>query len=362
MTDICASPLYSNQTICEVMGHLNDVIESADVTSDLAIAALSSLQTNVEDGITAMDAIDYVPGTAGIDDSFVAVDDVQGMPDFSSMGPTTPTLPGSPTSGTLTAVGAAPIIPDGYVVQDADDLLIDSGTFDAIFTREAERRAAVGVKAERDAMYNTSRMGIGGVTAALSIGLKAAQETTNLDVSDVAREKAIAEGGWLREDVKTLHGLHVQNWPQKPTLDLEAYKAEEGMKIEGFSAQEGANSQGYEATIKGLTAVFDSEVKMVLGALDAETARYKAFLEKKRVDIAEEAERRGWSEMQMKTALEEADRSTAYAIEKTKYILESLRMTTNTTAEIIGALASSMYSAANFNLSGSGSQSVTETV
>ncbi len=362
MTDICSSPLYSNQTICEVMKALDDLSDAAVEAKDLALTSLDALQTDVSDGVAAMQDIDYLPGTAGIDNTFTAPDAVPPMDDFSALGPSSPTFPTAPATGTLAAVDAAPTTPAEYSLPSASTPLIDSTTIDDIYNRESERLTKVGLKAERDAVYRASRLGIGGASAALALGLKEAEEKTNLDISDVARDKAVAEGTWLREDAKTIHGLHVQNWPQKPNLDLESWKAEEGMEIEAFKAEEMAKTQGYETIVKGLAQAYDAEVKWAIGYLEAESNRYKVYLEKRKVDLAEEAERRGWSELQMKTALEEADRATAYAIEKSKFILESMRLTSDSVAKIIGQLVSSIYGAANYSLTGRGSQSVNETV
>jgi len=362
MTDICSSTLYSNQTICAVMQALDDLSESATETKDLALASLDTLQADVADGIAAMQGIDYTPGTDGIDNTFNAPGVVPVMPDFSALGPVAPTFPTAPTVGTLAAVDAAPAVPAAHTVPAATTKLIDDSTFDDIYDREAERITEVGEKRERDAVYRAASMGIGGASAALAIGLKEAEEQTNQDISGVAQDKAIAEGEFLREDVKVLHGLHIQNWPLKPGMDLESYKTEEGLEIEAFKAQEGAAMEGYASVVSGLASAFDAQVKWAVGYLDAESKRYGIYLEQKRVEIAEEAERRGWSELQMKTALEEADKATSHAIQKSQYILETMRQTSNTTAEIIGSLASAIYSAADYNLSGRGSQSVNETV
>lgn len=359
---ICDSELYSNQTICAVMQALDALGAEATSTKDAALAALADLNTVVSDGITAMDAINYTPGTAGIDDTFNAPSAVPAVPDFAALGPTSPTFPDAPTTGTPAAVDAAPAIPSAYVVPDATDLLIESTTFDDIYTREAERLARLGVKAERDAVYRAARLGIGATSAALALGLKEAEEDTNLRTADVARDKATAEGTWLREDVKTLHGMHIENWPLRPRIALDSYSSEEGLEIEAFKAGELAKTQGYESIVRGLASAFDSEVKWALGYLNAESDRYRTFIQKFQADLQSEGERRGWSDLQMKTALEEADKATGYAISKSQYILETLRETSQATAQIIGTLAAAIYAATDYNLSGRGSQSVTENV
>ena len=359
---ICGSTLYANQTICAVMEALDALGVEASTTKDAALAALDALNTTVASGITAMQDIDYTAGTSGIPNAFSAPTAVPALPDFSALGPTSPTFPDAPTTGTLAAVDAAPAIPAAYVVPTATDLLIESATFDAIYTREAERLARLGVKAERDAVYRAARLGVGTVSAALSLGLKEAEEGTNLNTADVARDKATAEGTWLREDVKTLHGMHIENWPLKPRIELDSYSSEEGLEIEAFKAQELAKTQGYVNIVSGLASAFDAEVKWAIGYLNAESDRYRSYIQKYQADIAGEAERRGWSEMQMRTALEEADKATGYAIAKSQYILETLRETSQATAQIIGTLAAAIYSATDYNLSGRGSQSVTETV
>ena len=166
----------------------------------------------------------------------------------------------------------------------------------------------------------------------------------------------------LREDVKTLHSMHIENWPLRPRIELDSYKAEESLELEEFKLGEDAKTQGYLTIVNGVAAAFDAEVKWALGYLQAESDRYRTYLDKTRVDLAAEAERRGWSDLQMRAALEEADKATAYAIQKSQFILETSRETAQTIAQIIGTLAAAIYASADYNLSGRGSQSVSESV
>jgi hypothetical protein len=81
-----------------------------------------------------------------------------------------------------------------------------------------------------------------------------------------------------------------------------------------------------------------------------------------KTNIASEAERRGWSEMQLRDLLEQADKATGYAIEKAKAILENTYRAEEAVAQLMVGITQAAMSAADYGLSGSGSQSVSETI
>lgn len=360
MVDICASDLFSNQTICEVMSKLDDLGEQSIEMRDLATAAIDALNSATTSGINTLQNINYNANTTGVDKAFAAPDAIGAVPDFAALGPTSPIFPDAPIIDGTHDVDAAPSVPEAYTVPSATTQLITNEVFDAIYNREADRVAEVGVKAERDAFYLQSSMGIGLPSSAKTIALAAAEEETGLKISDTARDKAVQEGVNLREDVKTLHGLHVENWPLRPRIVLDSYKAEEGLEVDAYKATELAKTQGYETVVRGLAAAYDSQIKWVLGYLNAETQRHQALLAEFQAELAREAERRGWSQMEINQILTEADKQTGYAISKAQFLLDTARETAQATAQLLAGITQALYSAASYHLGGSAAQNVTE--
>lgn len=205
----------------------------------------------------------------------------------------------------------APAIPDSGP-------LLDSTTIDDIWERAATRLTRVSTKEERDASYMASSMGLGLPSSTLLKRLDAAQQETNNRTSEVALEQAIQEDTLGREDTKALLALQVQQ---------------------------------YSAAWSGIQTY-----------LDAESKRFSARIDNLRANIAEESERRGWSELQTRIAIEEADKNTAYALQKAKEINDTMITTQQAVAQQMIGLTQSMFAASNYGLSGSGSQSVNTSV
>lgn len=336
-------------------------------------------------------------------------------------------------------------------------MLITDTVFDDLYDKAAGRLARVGAKEERDAVYMASAMGLGLPSASLMKRLERAQHGINTKTSEVALEHTVNAGVWKREDVKTLHGMHIQNWPLKPDLDLkayqiqwslqtalytaetganiqgwplsaqlalEAYKAQEGLETDAYKAETGANVQNWalrpgleqdahkttesleieaykthtNASIanwpehtKLATAVwqtqgqldstlyktaedaknsnyssqvsgFGSEVQWTLGYLNAESQRFAARLDELKAELSREAERRGWSQLELQGILTQADKTTGYAIDQAKAILATTQQAEEAISQFLAGLTQAVYSAANYNLSGRGSQSVSESV
>lgn len=452
---LCSTGLYANDVLCEVINNLDALNVVADGLRVDALAALDDLKATSESGVANLDAIDYEADTSSLSLTFNAPTYTPSEPDFSDGGPTAPTAPtlaaapvldSAPsipdaytvqTQAVATAptipeefdipphsVGAVPVLPAAYVVPPADSMLIADEVFDDVFDRASARLARVGAKEERDAMYQAASMGLGLPSASLLVRLERAQHGINTKTSEAALEASIQEGTWKREDVKTLHGLHVQNWPLKPGLDVQlfgategastaaykaltdanlqgwnlrpqialaGYQAEESLRLDAYKTEtnasvtnwsnkprldveawqskgqlesqmyqtaEGAKNANYSAQVQG----FGTESQWALGYLQAETARYAARLDQLKVDITMEAERRGWSEMQLRDVLEQADKGTGYAISKAQAILATTQQAETAIAQLLAGLAQAVYSAANYDLGGRASQSVSETV
>ena len=454
------------------------------------------------------------------------------VPTVGTLSPTT-----APGITAYAGVDDPPVVPAAYTVPSATTALISDSVIDDMFDRTSARLARVSVGAERDAQYSASAMGIGMISSSLALRLAEAQQGTQDRTSEAALEQTIQEGVWKREDVKTLHGLHIQNWPLNPqlameswrakeTLDLDAfragtllldqwkitagfevevwktqktlevdvykaegqvetsiysteeglkqdryrnqgtlqldadktkqtldvdvfkakegldldaeksqktlevsvygtesgaeteayktqyglttevYKAEEGLKVDvhnkaqgdaiqaynveestkvdGFRSIWGTKVDGYRAQelkvsayraeqeipvtayrdiTNALNGKYSTEVEAWTKQLGAENDRYRALVANFETEIRSEAERRGWSEMEIKDILEQADKEVLYGIQKINATYQAVTDAAEKVAQLYVALTSNLYSAANYNLSGEGSQSnVSETV
>lgn len=423
---LCGTGLYANDVLCEVINELDGLQTQANAFKDLAIAALGNLGTLAGGQISGIEAVDY-DGTAlsGVDldgpATWPSLDAGADSVDYSEDAPSAPTISAtieiSTASGTAPevdafaadtfvagthSVGTAPAVPDEYTVPDADASLISQSVLDDIFDREGEKLARVSVKQEREDVYALSAMGIGLVSSALAKRLARAQHETNLRLSQAASDQATQEGTWRREDAKTLHGLHVQNWPQKPQLELDTFRTFEGLELDVFRTREGsavsaygteqsANVQAYstkeaqkqvafgrqieatqanndaaissyQAIAAALNQLYSNNIQWKQAQINAELTKFGRYIEQFRTEIQLEAEKRGWTELEARALLEQADKDTGYALEKARLLYQTATDTQEKIAQFYIGLTASLYSAANYNLSGSGSQSVSENV
>lgn len=361
MTAICASELYSNQTICEVIEQLDQVKDDISDTYSNVLEQLEILRQAGESEIAGIGNIDYLADTSGIPVDYTAPT-AASEPDYSGNQPPIPSLPATPTIEDLSPVDDHPAIPAGYVVPDADSQLISDSIFDDIYNREAERLARIGTKAERDAFYQASARGIGMPSPSLSLALSRAQQETDMQTAQVAQDKTIQEGEWLREDVKTLHELQIRNWPLRVQAEQGAWQAKESLDIQSYAAEQSNKVAVYQAAVSGLVENFNSQTAWAIGRVEAETGRYQARIQQQTANIASEAEKRGWSQLQIQTALEEADKETGYALQKAVAILSSAREVEGVILQVMGTLLSSQYTATSYSLHGGGSQSVSESI
>jgi hypothetical protein len=358
---LCGTGLYANDVLCEVINKLDGLNDLALQLKDEALLAIESLKQATEDGIGDITAINYSADTSGVSFTYTPPTEPT-EPDYSGLGPSTPVFPDAPTITPIDPVDAAPAVPSAYDVGAASASLIATTVVDDIFDRASERLTRVSVKEERDAVYDAAAMGLGLPSSTLAVRLLAAQQSANDKISEAALEQAVQEGVWRREDTKTLHGLNVQNWPLHPDLELRTYQAEEGLQIEAYKSGLGAETDAYVAVVNGLSKAYQTQVDWLTGYLNAETARYSARLDGMRANIASEAEKRGWTEMQLRDILEQADKATGYAIEKARIIIENTYRAEEAVAQLMVGMTQGVFSAADYGLSGQGTQSVSESI
>jgi hypothetical protein len=353
---LCGTGIYANDVLCEVIDKLDELQTNALSIKDLALAQLEALRDAALTEVTGYTGIDYnVPSAPG---SYTPPVATATEPDYSTLAPTVPTLPDSPTVGAAVAITDPPDLPDAYVVGDADARLITDTDFDNIYTKAKARLARVSVKEERDAQYMASSQGIGLVSTSLLKRLGAAQQKTNERVSEAALQQAVEEATSLREDVKTLHSLNIENWPLKPKLEQDSWATQEELEIRAYEAEQKAKADIYGSATSGLTGLYKAQVDWISGYINSETERFKARLESIRTDLAKEAEKRGWEELELRYNLETAEKETAFAIEKAKLTLNIMTEAEQAIAQLMVGLAQGIFSAADYGLSGQGQQSV----
>lgn len=357
---LCGTGIYANDVLCEVIGKLDELQTNALSIKDLALAQLETLKDAATAEVAGYSNIDYTsPAAPG---SYTPIVTTAEEPDYSELKPTPPILPDTPSYGTAVTVDAAPDVPAAYIVGDADTQLITSTDFNNIYTRAKARLAKVSLKEERDAQYFASAQGIGLASASLLKRISAAQQKTNDRVSEAALQQAVEEATTLREDVKTLHQLNIENWPLQPKMEQDAWAKKEELDIAAYQAVEGSKASIYQAATSGVVNLYRAELDWVNGYINAETERFKARLENIRTDLAKEAEKRGWEELELKHGLETAEKETLFALEKAKSTLAIIKDAEQAIAQMMIGLAQGIFSAADYGLSGSGNQNVNGSV
>ena len=358
---LCGTGLYANDVLCEVINKLDNLNDLALTLKDEALSAINDLKLASETALDTINAIDYTVDTAGVNKTYVPPTPPT-LEDFSTLGPTPPTFPDPPTIEEFVGVDTPPTVPAAYTVPDATTTaLISDAAIESIFDKAADRLSQVSLKEEKDAQYYAAAKGIGLPSASLLKRLEMAQQETNSKISDAAIEESIQEGVWKREDAKTLHELAIRNWSLKPELEEKTWYNKESLDLEAYKAFV-SYANGYGAITDALATKYRAQIEWVLGYLDAENSRYQAQLEAMKTNIASEAERRGWSEMQLRDLLEQADKATGYAIEKAKAILENTYRAEEAVAQLMVGITQAALSAADYGLSGQGTQSVSENI
>jgi hypothetical protein len=205
------------------------------------------------------------------------------------------------------------LVPDAPIPPNVEDGGITPCEIEAAFNR-ANNKILKSVRgAERDALYAAASAGIGLANPTLLTALRQAGMEGRALRAEAAVAMAEKEGQWRRED-----------------------------RIEIAKVQ----AEIFAATAKGYADY-----------LDAATNRYRARLEHVNQIIASEAERRQWSEMQLKVILEKEDKRIGYALEKVKAVIATLQTVNDSLAKLYAGLAQGLWSAVDLGMSGSGGYS-----
>ena len=405
---LCGTGIYANDVLCEVIGNLDNLILTAEASLLEAQTALATLKTSTETEVAAISAIDYDADTTGIGKTYVeptAVADPGTAPTIGTVtpptepvlptvavpsvtAPTDPVAPGVTAPSDPSTPSALPTLPDPTVSGWISDAAIQ-----AIFDKAADNLAQVSVKDERDAQYKYSSMGVGMLNAALQKRLDEAEQNTNERISAAALENAVQEGQWKREDAQAIYTLEVQKsgeetsrygteaqvFSTKYNADVQWNSAKYSNDVQWTSSKYGTdvqwNSNKYGTDVQWQSSKYGTQVQLFSNKystdvqlktsqystdVDAYVNKYRADIDSFAAQVQSEGERRGWSEMQIRDVLEQADKATLYAIEKTKLVLDITRQTDEAIAQLNVGLTQAIYAAADYNLGGSGSQSISQ--
>lgn len=281
---------YSAQTINFAACVIASLLNRADQFAQEAEAALEDLLAHTKDHLAAVQAVgDFNAQTNGVAQTYQPNTASPTEPDFSGVVPVAPTMP------------------------DPSAPIITPCELNGLYNKARQRITKVNRKAEHDALYSASHMGIGLANPTLLMDSKSARLENNERTVQAALEQTTQEGMWRREDFKDLTRIQ---------------------------------ADVYQSSASGAAAY-----------LNAETGRYQARLSEVETHIKEEAERRGWSEMQLKTILEKENKELQYAVEKARLLIDTMEKADNAVSAFLSTMAQGAFAAANASVSGSGSYS-----
>ena len=196
--------------------------------------------------------------------------------------------------------------------------LLDSTALDAIYAKARSRITRAFQKEIRDALESTGTLGLGLPTPTTTAATRVANQRSAEGISQAALEQAAQEGIWAREDIKTIYTWELQNFTSKWEVIKSRLQAEED-------------------TLR-------SKIQQYLG------------------EIQREAERRGWSQMQITEVLEEAKTSADTAIRWGQINLQKLMQVEEVIVRMKAAVFQGWLQQADLQLSFQGSQSVSTSV
>jgi hypothetical protein len=285
-----SAPVEGEGYVPDVLNYIacqtDRILDAADALKGEALAAIEDLTVNANKAMDSIsNATDYKADTGGVPDDYGPyTGPIPVEPDFSYVVPSPPQIP------------------------NPNEPLVTACEYDATFNRAKQKITKVNRKERFEALYATSRLGIGMAQPSLNAALQTADYESAGRTVEAALEQTVTEANHRREDRRDLLNL---------------------------------SAQVYQATAQGATSY-----------LNAETQRYTARMEQLKVHIQSEAERRGWSEMQLKVILEKADKESEYALEKAKAIAAAMESADQAVAQFLSAMAQGLYSAASLGLSG----------
>lgn len=219
------------------------------------------------------------------------------------------TPPGiNPTRGNYSGLAPA------EVVLPARAGLLSDIESDAIFERGRARITRAFQANVRAALEQPASLGLGMSSPAILRRVAEANQKKAEGTAQVALEQAAQEGVWAREDIKTILTMELTNFKEKWTVIKERLTAEED-------------------------------------TLRSEIAQYTAELQK-------EAERRGWTTLEIQTLLKDAETSVNVAIQWGRITLDKLMQTEEIIVKMKAAVFQAWLQYISLSMSFSAGQSV----
>ena len=277
MASLCGSEFFHAQMMCEAQEQIQSMIARAEGILDTARSEIDALSTAAENYLNDLSSVTYNPNVSGLSYTHVP-----------------------PTYNPET-------VPTGYTVPDATTALITDSDFDDIFTRASDRAAREAERLDWEADERMSELGIGLPNVAILARLDGASHKRKELLQNVTLEQAVSEATMLREDIKTLHQLHINSYQ--------------------------AVSQRWQVQL----GVYEAYLKL-------------------------DAQKLGWTELDQKEKLEVADKQAQYALLIAKNVNDVALNVLTRVSELWIGLSQSLFANANVSISGSGSASVNTSI
>ncbi len=201
------------------------------------------------------------------------------------------------------------------VVLPARAGLLSDVESDAIFERGRARITRAFQANVRAALEQPASLGLGMASPAILRRVAEANQKKAEGTAQIALEQAAQEGVWAREDIKTILTMELTNFKEKWTAIKERLTAEED-------------------------------------TLRSEVAQYTSELQK-------EAERRGWTTLEVQTLLKDAETNVNVAIQWGRITLEKLMQAEEIIVKMKAAVFQAWLQSASLSMSFDASQSLT---
>lgn len=192
--------------------------------------------------------------------------------------------------------------------------LLDSTAWDAIFARARSRIARATAAKYRNDINETGALGFGIPSPALTAATREATQAQTDGVAMAALEQAAQESTAERDDIRLILGLEIQNF----------------------------------------TAKWD----VIRTRLAAEEETFRSKIQNYLAQVQREAERRGWSQMEINSILQQAKDNVESAIAWGRLTLDKLMQAEEVIIRMKAAVFQTWLQAADLGLTFTGSQSV----
>lgn len=194
----------------------------------------------------------------------------------------------------------------------------------------------------------------------------------------------VAEENSRSKGYSVQHGSEIDAYTAQENAQIEAYKAQHGNEVSVFAAEEQAKSAAYgaewraKADVYGVDAniygtdgsvfsaqssstinLYNAEGQIVIGLTNAENERHNVLRNVFASEIDSETAKLGWSKAETDTLLQVADKEFQETVRVAELTVNNLIEAASRISELRTMLAQGLYSAANYNLTGYASQTVT---